>query len=148
GQIVGAIYTIKEKMGTLPNGDPKLSLLAIGDFEATDYATGEVWTSTAAYLPNYLLETFKSILEHPASTGSVEFEIEIVIEPTGKQIPFAYVVRNLIQRRADSAVNRMKLALQASNRLRLPAPTPMSDEPVPGEVLAIANEYQVSAAPE
>src|ERR1700749_4057781 len=106
GQIIGVIYAVKEKTGVLPNGDEKTSLLAIGDFEAMVYDTGEVMSSTSAYLPGYFAEAAQALLER--TPDGLEFAIEVILSPTGKSIPTAYEVRPLLKRAVDSPINRIK----------------------------------------
>lgn len=136
GQIIGEIFSVKEKVGTLPGGDSKVSLLAFGDFEAVNYTTGEVFQSTAAYLPQYYLETVQAMLEKP-DVHSLLFAVEIVVAPTGKTIPTAYEVRNLVRRRPENAVNLLKAELAKAGRLRLPPPTERSAGAIEGEVLNV-----------
>jgi hypothetical protein len=139
GQIVGEIFDVKEKSGTLPSGEVKMSLLAIGSFEAIVYETGEVMESTAAYLPGYYLDTVKSMLDRGAN--AIAFAVEIVLVPTGKSIPLAYEVKNLIRRRPDNVINKLKAEMAASKVLRLPPPTETA-APDPDEVLAIEAQYE------
>lgn len=120
GQIIGQMFAVKERDGTLPDGSSKTSLLAVGEFEAVVYATGEVSNAMAAYLPAYYLEVAQAAFEKGAQ--SLELAVEIVLVPTGKSIAVAYEVRNLIRRAPESALNRIKRELAAAGRLRLPAP--------------------------
>lgn len=121
GQIVGQIFSVEERNGTLPDGTPKASLVAIGEFEAVIYATGEIMESYIAYLPDYFLRACKGALE--SGIKSVPFALEIVLTPTGKSIPTAYEVRNLIRKSPTSVLNQMKAELAAAGRLRLSPPT-------------------------
>lgn len=129
GQIAGSILEIQEKPGTLPNGEPKTSLLAIGEFEAICYETGEVMTAYAAYLPGYFAQALKVNLENGRG-GMIGIGIEIVAEPTGldektglaKAIPFAYGVRNLLGRRADSPLEDVKRRMASKGMLKLSPP--------------------------
>lgn len=142
GQVIGQIFDVKEKLGRLPNGEQKVSLQAIGDFEAVNYKTGEVWNSSAAYLPGYFLETVQSMLKLP-ETHAIDFAIEIVLTPTGKPAPAiqtAYEVRNLIRRRPENPLNRMKQELAAAGRLRLPPPTENVAGLIEGEVRVVEPE--------
>lgn len=140
GQIVGEIITVKTRSLELKDGSVSILMQAIGDFEAMVYETGEVFTSGVANLPKYFLETIAELerlgLAAQAWKG-MDVALEIVLVPTGANIPISYEVRPLIARRPDSAVNRMKLALQAANRLRLPAPAPAPA--LQGEVLAVTH---------
>lgn len=138
GQIAGVIYDVVEKPGTLPNGEAKTSLLALGDFQAINYETGEVLEAKAAYLPGYFAEALRSIFIKSGARVA-EIGIEICAEPTGldektnlpKSIPFAYGVKNLIARRAADPLEQLKRRMVAAGMLRLPAPPPVeagSDE--------------------
>jgi len=139
GQIVGEIFDVKEKLGTLPSGEVKSSLLAIGSFEAVVYETGEVMESTAAYLPGYYLDTVKSMLDRGAN--AIAFAVEILLVPTGKSIPLAYEVKNLIRRRPDNVINKLKAEMASANMLRLPPPEKVAAAD-PDEVLAIEAQYE------
>lgn len=135
GQIAGVIYDVVEKPGTLPNGEPKTSLLALGDFQAVNYETGEVTEAKAAYLPGYFAEALRALFVR-AGAKVIQCGIEVVAEPTGldektnlpKSIPFAYGVRNLMARRADDPLEQVKRAMQGRNMLRLPVPEPVSEQ--------------------
>ena len=140
GQLVGQIFDVKEKTGTLPNGETKMSLLAIGEFEGMNYATGEVFQSTSAYLPGYYLETVQSMLEK-GNANAILFAIEIVLTPTGKNIPTAYEVRNLVRRRPDNPINLLKAEMAAAGRLRLPKPNNVQAA-IEGEVLTLTPELE------
>lgn len=131
GQIAGVIYDMVEKPGTLPDGTAKTSLLAMGDFQAINYATGEIFEAKAAYLPGYFAEALRSIFVR-ANARVAEIGIEICLEPTGldnmgmpKSIPFAYGVKNLIARRAADPLEQLKRRMVAGGMLRLPAPPPV-----------------------
>lgn len=152
GQIAGVIYDVIEKPGTLPNGEPKTSLLALGDFQSVCYETGEVMEAKAAYLPGYFAEALHAIMSKATNSSTVEIGIEIVAEPTGldektglpKSIPFAYGVKNLIARRAEDPLERLKRRMAKSGMLRLPTPAPAAQTEetltLPGHVIE-AGEY-------
>lgn len=133
GQIVGLVYSIVEKPGTLPNGEKKTSLLAYGQFESLAYETGEINQAMAAYLPDYFCQALKAALEKGAG-GVIELGIEIVAEPTGLNpdtgLPigtaFSYGVRNLRSRRADDPLELVKR--QLGTRLRLPVAEPVAED--------------------
>ena len=138
GQIIGQIFKVDTKSGTLPNGEVKDSLVAVGEFEATNYETGEVFNSYAAYLPSYYLETVKSILDASAGQNAgIVFAVEIVLTATGKSVPTAYEVRNLVSRRPENPLNRIKAELASAGRLRLPPPPVAVLEALPGEKLTV-----------
>lgn len=138
GQIVGEIFSVKRQTREMKDGSTAEFVSAIGDFEAVVYETGEVFTSTSAYLPTYFLETVEEFQKLGAK--AMDVALEIVLVPTGKSIPISYEVRPLIARQPQSGVNRMKAALQAAGRLheKLPPPAPLTA--LPGEVLEIAHQ--------
>lgn len=130
GQIVGIIYAVQEREGELPDGSKKTSLLAVGEFEGTNYDTGEVFESTGCYLPDYYLQTVKAAFEGNAKVERVTFAVEVSLHPTGKPIPTTYMLTNLVRRRADNPLNQLKLELADSGRLKgLPAPIALQEVP-------------------
>lgn len=118
-QVIGNVVKVEMRKGTLPDGTPNESLVGIGEFEATSYSTGEVFTTSHMYLPRYFLEGCQASL---ASSDSVAFAVEIVVSPTGRTIPYTYEIKNLIPRATTNPLEKMKRALQAAGRLRLPKP--------------------------
>ncbi len=123
GQVVGYAVAVKEKEGTLPNGEKNKSLLIIGEFEATNYKTGEIFSSTGIYLPRYFAETVEAALARAPS--GIAFGIEVLVEPTGKSvvegIPYSYAVKRLVARSADNPLEAMKRDMARAGTLRLPA---------------------------
>ncbi len=125
GQIAGRIAAVEVKEIVSPNGEVSELWYATGEFEAVVYETSKVMESPTANLPRYYLEGVKALLDKGAQ--AVVCGIEIVLVATGKQIPIAYEVRNLIPREADNPINRVKAALAKAGKLRLPPPS--SDAP-------------------
>jgi len=125
GQIVGVIGQVTENTFEGKDGTVQSVLVAQGEFEAINYATGESIESPAANLPRYYLEGVRAQLQQGAV---VLVAVEIVLVATGKSIPIAYEVRNLIQRKADSPINRIKAELKNAGRLRLSAPAEVKPE--------------------
>lgn len=129
GQIVCAIYEVRTKNFEVPQtGEKRSAPLAYGDFQAVNYETGEVTESTSAFLPSYYLEAAQAIMEKADDRRGIMGAFEVVLVPTGKNIPTAYELRNLIQRRADSPIENIKRQLEADKRLRLPAPKAVEGE--------------------
>jgi hypothetical protein len=127
GQIVGRIASVDIREITREDGSVDTIWSGIGEFEGAIYSTSQVVESPSANLPRYYLEGAKALLDKGAD--AVLVAIEIVLVATGKQIPVAYEVRNLIPREADNPINRMKLALQRSGKLKgLPPPIRLSGE--------------------
>lgn len=120
GQVIGEVYEVLESVFE-HNGQPTTKLYAVGDFEAVVYATGEVIASPQADLPAYYLESVRGALKRNAG-ASLLFGAEIVLTATGKTIPYAYEVRNLVPREASSPLNRLKAAIAKTGKLRLPPP--------------------------
>lgn len=126
GVIAGPIYEVRERNFENPKTGETITVLqAIGEFEGVSAITGEVLTSSAADLPGYYLEGVQVALKVPG-TKAVLCAVEIILVATGKSIPVAYEVKNLMPLEPDSPLNRIKLALQKSGRLgKLSAPVPM-----------------------
>lgn len=131
GQIIGTIFKVEERTSELPNGETNVSLAAIGEFEAIVFETGEVVEAPTAYLPGYYLEGVKAALERDADIKSVLIGANVIMVATGKSIPIAYELINLVPREADSPMNRIKAALAKAGKLRLapPSDTKLLDAP-------------------
>ena len=96
GQIIGHVGKVNEKISTNPDGSQKVSLQALGEFEAVIYKTGRVLSSGAIYLPPYYAEELKAALESTVNQdGNVLFAVEISMVPTGKTIPYQWECTNL-----------------------------------------------------
>lgn len=130
GQIVGRVYEVNTRTFEV-NGEPQARIYAVGEFEAVNYATGEVMESTIADLPSYYLEGIRGALARN-NGAAVLLGVEIVLAATGKSIPYAYEVRNLVPREADSPLNRIKALIASKGKLRLPPPVALEaiDPPV------------------
>lgn len=129
GQVIGYAAACKQRENELPSGGKAVSYLTIGDFEAMNYATGETFTATGIYLPKYFAETVEASLA--GNPTGIAFAIEILVEPTGRSVTeggilYAYAVKRLLARRADSPLEAMKRELAAAGKLRLPAPAPVA----------------------
>ena len=140
GVIVGPIYEVRERTFEDPRDNSIVTVLqAFGEFEAVSALSGEVLTSTAADLPTYYLEGVQAALDN-GGVNSVLMAVEILLVATGKSIPVAYEVRNIMPPQPDSPLNRIKMTLAKANRLgKLPppvaieaiaAPASQGDEPM------------------
>lgn len=132
GQIVGRVYEVNERTFEV-NGEPQMRLYAVGEFEAVNYATGEVMESTVADLPGYYIESIRGALARN-NGAAVLLGVEIVLSATGKSIPYAYEVRNLVPREADSPLNRIKMSIASKGKLRLPPPVALAAIDPPEDV--------------
>lgn len=144
GQVVGAIFTVEERMGRLPSGEQKPSLVAIGKFEATNYATGEVVESFTAYLPQYYLQVVRGMLGQ--GVQGVSFAIEIVLKPTMRPPPAiqtTYEIKNLARVQADDPVNLMKRELEATGRSRLSPAVTVQRSPLAIEHKDVAEGLEI-----
>ena len=122
GQVVGVIYDVEERTFATNDGEVATSLVAVGDFEAAKYSTGEVVSVTSMGLPKYYLEAARAALGKSQSEAMM-FAIEVALVPTGKQVPTAWEIKNLIPREVNSPINELKRRLASAGRLRLPPPT-------------------------
>jgi hypothetical protein len=138
GQIIGHVTAVKEKIGTTPDGSQKISWVALGEFEAVVYKTGEVITSGAIYLPNYYaLELQAAIGTGATQDGNVLFGVEVSVAPTGKMIPYAWEVQNITGMARSKPLEQLKRFLSQKGLLRLPAPVTLDQAaiaaPVPSQ---------------
>ena len=130
GTIIGRIFEVKEKQGELPNGEISVSLVAIGEFECVRHDTGEVWEAPAAYLPGYYLESAKAALEKSGDNEAIQMAAEVLCVATGKAVPFAYELRNVLPREVNSPMNQLKARLAKAGKLHKGLPPPVKHEPI------------------
>jgi hypothetical protein len=136
GQIIGTIFEVQVRTNELPDGSTSESLAAIGEFEAINFESGEVIEAPTAYLPKYYLETVKAALERDASIKSILVGANVVAVATGKAIPVAYELVNLVPREPDSPMNRLKAAIAKTGKLRLAPPQEIKALDAPAEPAA------------
>jgi hypothetical protein len=140
GQIIGHVTAVKEKIGTTPDGSQKVSWVALGEFEAIVYKTGEVISSGAIYLPNYYaLELQAAIGTGATQDGNVLFGVEVSVAPTGKTIPYAWEVQNITGMARSKPLEQLKRFLSQKGLLRLPAPVTLEQAAIAAPVPSLAS---------
>ena len=162
GQIVGVAYGVEIKKGTLPDGTPKDSKLIIGDFEAVNEATGQVFTAGGVYLPEFYADEIAVMTSKVE--GGITFAVEIWMEknPRGWNadgilvgIPYQYAIKNMLDREPHDPISMMKAKLAKAGRLgklpppaglALPAPAPAPETAPPAAEDAPAGKGKAKAA--
>jgi hypothetical protein len=116
GKLIGHAVGFEETI--VPDDMPKLankkenSILLIGKFEAICYETGEVKEAAGAYLPTYFRKMVQGQIDAGKANGEgALFAIEMGAELTGRTIPWAWVVTNLIPDDVESPMGRLKAKL-------------------------------------
>lgn len=103
GRIYGVCTGYEIRTGALPDGTPSQSIALNGDFETENFMTGEIGSGTLAFIPAAYSEKVKAIFDSNAVTNekgeetgnlvrSVEIDIDVGVEATGKTIPYEWVV--------------------------------------------------------
>jgi hypothetical protein len=123
GQIIGHVTAVTEKNGALPDGSPKVSLVAHGEFECIVYATGQVIESGAIFLPNYYaVELQKALGSGADQNGNLLFGVEVSIVSVAGPIPYAWEIKNITGMARSRPLEALKRAMSKAGILRLPAP--------------------------
>lgn len=120
GQIIGHVTHVTTKEGTLPNGDPKLSFAAHGEFEAVNTNTGELMSSGTIYLPDYYAKELAHALE--ATSGNVLFGVRLSVRPTGKTIPYSWNVTNVTGIARSAPLEGLKRLMHRQGVLKVAPP--------------------------
>ena len=120
GQIIGVVYAVTPKSVTRPSGAIETSLQAQEEFEGIVFDSGEVLDSNVAYLPPYFAELLQGMLKQNSS-GGVSFAAEILVRPTGKNIPYSYEMKSLMP--ASRLLTDLKKGLAKRGLLKLPPPS-------------------------
>lgn len=121
GQIIGHVTHVTKKDGILPDGTPKVSLAAHGEFEAINYRTGELLQSGCIYLPDYYAQELQHALD-AADGGALLFGVELSIRPTGKAIPFSWNVTNVTGRARSNPLEGLKRLMASAGTLKVSPP--------------------------
>lgn len=120
GQIIGHVTHVTTKEGTLPNGDPKVSYAAHGEFEAVNTNTGELLNSGTIYLPDYYARELAHALE--ATSGNVLFGVRLSVRPTGKTIPYSWNVTNVTGIARSAPLEGLKRLMHRQGVLKVAPP--------------------------
>lgn len=103
GRIYGTCTGYEVRTNTLPDGTPAQSIALKGDFETENFMTGEIGSGTLAFIPAAYSEKVKAIFDANAILNdegreignhvrTVEVDIDVGVEATGKTIPYEWVV--------------------------------------------------------
>jgi len=103
GRVYGTCTGYEIKTGSLPDGTPSQSIALKGDFETENFMTGEIGSGTLAFIPAAYAEKVQAIFDANAITNAegqvignhvrtVEVDIDVGVEATGKPIPYEWVV--------------------------------------------------------
>jgi hypothetical protein len=92
GRVFGIVTGVSEKKGTLPNGEPSISVVTQGVLMSESYLTGEIAEGNGAFLPGAISDKFKAMFAADEHLRSLEIDLDIGVEATGKSIPYAWVV--------------------------------------------------------
>jgi hypothetical protein len=118
GRIYGQCFETKDKAGTLPNGQPSVTIALVGAFEAISYITGEVMSVSNAYMPMAFAEKVKAAFADE-TIKLVEVDCDIGLEATGKAIPYEWVTTAFIEGKEMAALRRMRTSRPRPAKLLL-----------------------------
>jgi hypothetical protein len=90
-----------------------------GNFEATNVKTGEVFVSTAAFLPSVVNGLVAAAIKEG---GTVKFAYRIGTKPNGTPIGYEYTVSELIEAEPIDVIEQIRAAAGLSSAPALSAP--------------------------
>lgn len=102
GRFIGVATGLKEKFNTLPDGRQSRSVMLEGIFESQNELTGEVTQYTQAYLPMAFAESVEAAFKMNPDATSIQMDIDIGVEVTGKSIPYEWTVTSHIKGEASN----------------------------------------------
>lgn len=112
GRLYGIVTGTKEKLNKLPSGEEKTSIALLGMFEAVNLHDGEVSNANVAYLPDTVGETMKAMFAADPDLKTVQIDMDVALEATGKMIPYTWAITNYVK---DESAN--PLAALRNNRV-------------------------------
>lgn len=110
GRVFGFVSSVSEKKGTLPNGEPSVSVLLHGQFETESYIDGEVSSCSSVIFPNGFARDVQHTLASDDTIKVLEIDTDVGVEATGKSIPYAWIIVNHIEGQAVSPLKKLKAA--------------------------------------
>lgn len=111
GHVAGYVRHSERREGMLPDGKTKVeSIWLRGHFEATVYSTGEVRTAAWCILPRVMGEAIEGALQDGVDTAVLD--IELGVEKTGRNIPYAYTVTSYMENKAQAAISTIRMRHQ------------------------------------
>lgn len=116
-------------MYTFPDGKQSAMIALMGDFEMVNYGTGEVTRATSVYLPpayallvHGMFPQDKEAAKLPGALRTVEIDVEIGIEATGKTIPYEWVAIAYREGKAMDVLRRLRNSRPVPKKLLLTGP--------------------------
>lgn len=116
------LYTLLGVVNGVKPGSTSMGDFAklVGEFEATNLTTGEVFTSGAAILPNFIGDNIAAAIMRP-NAESVQFAITVGAKPNDKSVTgFEYTVDSGMPPSEHSPLALLKK--QVSEQKLLPSP--------------------------
>lgn len=117
GTIIGIARRVQTKLA--PNGDAHEQI--IGEFEAVNATTGEVYDSGVLYLPGGIHERLSSALKGE-SVEPIEFAIELSTVRSTNAVGYEYRARSLMETKLADPLQLIREAVAAKKQAQLAAP--------------------------
>jgi len=123
GKLIGegvSFETVPNRNAEMIDKEP--SVLIVGDFTGISYLTGEVREAMGAFLPAYFRKMIVAQMQRNQGINETVFAIEIGVELTGRTIPWAWTVSNILPPDKSSAKQRLIDKLEELGHMKLPEP--------------------------
>lgn len=108
-RVVGVVIGTRDKQGTLPDGTPSTSIVLEGQFESESYLDGEIAAASSIYLPESFSGAIKAMFASDDALKTVQIDLDIGLEATGKTIPYTWVIINHVEQPATNLLKQMRL---------------------------------------
>lgn len=119
--IIGQITECKEKKRTLPSGEVTFDYPLIGNFEATNLETGEIFSSGQMYLPGGIHELAQAEINKEGVT-SIEFGMILGAVRSSNAAGYSYVGNNVLDFKQSDPLKALREAAAAKVALVLNGP--------------------------
>lgn len=125
-RIYGFVTGVTEKAGQLPDGTPSVNIVCHGQFEGESYIDGEITNAAAVFFPPSFAEYMKGLFAGENPPRMAEVDVDVMVEATGKTIPFAYVLTNYVEDKNMTPLRRLKAARKT--------PLSIGSRPAPAQI--------------
>lgn len=123
GTILGRATGASRKIGQLPDGTARESIVIEGTFEAHIMKDGGTINATAVFLPEAFAAHIEQAFKADNPPESIEFAVEIGAEPTpNRGVGYQYTVHSLVKPTVVDPLAALKAKMEEARRPQLAAP--------------------------
>lgn len=113
-RIYGVARLAKEMVGKMTDsGDVQTSVRFLGEFEAVNLHTGEVFNSAKLYLPKFLEEMLHTAIVADKEQNGVQFAFQVSVKPGKSPVGYVFIAQSLLAPKENNVLADMRKSFPA-----------------------------------